>query len=271
MTYRPHKHHRRSIRLRDYDYARAGAYFVCGGVPWYLTAFDPSRSLEQNIQLNLFDEHAALFREPDFLLREELREVDNYYAVLMAIAEGATTAAEIAKRTGLPERSLHYYLQQLSELGYVGRRYPLTGARPVARHVRYVLEDELLRFWFRFVFPNLSFIQRAGPQASFRARVRPALEAYWGGCFERMARQALARLYAREKVEAPFQIGEYWDRDTQIDVVGLREDGWTDIGECKWGTVRSWPQLLAELETGILCRHRSASIVRVTDTSRLPC
>ena len=28
--------------------------------------------------------------------------------------------------------------------------------------------------------------------------------------------------------------GEYWDRQTQIDVVGVRTDGWTDIGECKW-------------------------------------
>lgn len=28
MVYNPEKHHRRSIRLRGYDYARPGAYFV---------------------------------------------------------------------------------------------------------------------------------------------------------------------------------------------------------------------------------------------------
>lgn len=28
MTYDPEKHHRRSIRLKDYDYSSAGAYFV---------------------------------------------------------------------------------------------------------------------------------------------------------------------------------------------------------------------------------------------------
>ena len=28
MTYDPHKHHRRSIRLKGYDYTQAGAYFV---------------------------------------------------------------------------------------------------------------------------------------------------------------------------------------------------------------------------------------------------
>ena len=28
MTFNPEIHHRRSIRLRDYDYSRGGAYFV---------------------------------------------------------------------------------------------------------------------------------------------------------------------------------------------------------------------------------------------------
>ncbi len=28
MSYDPDRHHRRSIRLRDYDYSQAGAYFV---------------------------------------------------------------------------------------------------------------------------------------------------------------------------------------------------------------------------------------------------
>ena len=34
----------------------------------------------------------------------------------------------------------------------------------------------------------------------------------------------------------------------QIDVVGLRDDNWTDLGECRWGRVRSAPALEAELD-----------------------
>ncbi|MEW6753035.1 MAG: hypothetical protein AB1505_18950 [Candidatus Latescibacterota bacterium] len=55
----------------------------------------------------------------------------------------------------------------MTELGYVSRRYPLTGTRPAARSVRFALEDPLLRFWFRFVFPHLSFIARMGPERAF--------------------------------------------------------------------------------------------------------
>lgn len=226
---------------------QARAHFVCGGVPHYLVSFDESRSFEANIETNLLDEFAPLYREPDFLLREELRDVDNYYALLMAIANGHTTTAAIANASGVPERSIHYYVQQLVELGYVGRRHPVTGARPNQRNVRFVLDDALLRFWFRFVFPNTSFIQQMGARRAFRERIRGELPSYFGGCFERLCREALAHLYESEGVSASFEVGEYWDKHTQIDLVGARDDGWVDLGECKWGTVRSRAKIEAEL------------------------
>ena len=219
------------------DHART--YFICGGVPLYLRCFSPQRSVENNIVTNLLTQYSALYQEPDFLLREELREVPNYYAVLMAIASGKTSHAGIAQSTGLDSRALHYYLKQLVDLGYVARRFPLSDVRPPRTNVRYILEDPLLRFWFRFVYPNTSFALQMGPQAAYRARVKPGLDAYFGTCFERLCREALPALYRQEGVQAAFQVGEYWDKTVQIDVVGLREDNWTDLGECKWGVIRS--------------------------------
>jgi AAA+ ATPase superfamily predicted ATPase len=227
---------------------RAQTYFVCGGIPLYLRYFFASRSVEMNIAQNLLSEFAPLFREPDFLLRDELREMENYYAILLALASGCSTNRLISEQTGIEERSLHHYLQQLVELGYAARRYPLTGRPPVRRHVRYGLEDPLLRFWFRFVYPNTSFVLQAGPQRALADRIRPGLDAYFGSCFERLCREALPSLYAREGVTAAFEVGEYWDKTTQIDVVGRRDDGWTDLGECRWGAVRTARPVLAELE-----------------------
>jgi AAA+ ATPase superfamily predicted ATPase len=227
---------------------RALVYFICGGIPLYLRFFNQANSVERNMEEKLLDEFGPLFREPDFLLREELRDVENYYAVLTAVAAGYANNQAIAAQTGIPERSLHYYIQQLNSIGYIGRRRPLTGKRPNPRQVRYVLKDPLLRFWFRFVFPNLSFIQQMGPQRALRARIRPELDTYFGLCFEGLCREALPDIYEREGVSAAFEVGEYWDKEVQIDVVGLRDDNWTDLGECKWGAVRSYKELLKDLE-----------------------
>lgn len=217
---------------------QARTYFICGGLPYYLRCFSPGCSVEQNLAANLFTERSLLFQEPDFLLREELREVANYHSILLALAAGQATNSALARATGVGERALHFYLTNLMALGYVQRRYPLTGAPPVARQVRYTLDDPLLRFWFRFVFPHLSRIGVLGPQQAVVQLVRPELEAFFGYAFERLCRTALPFLYAREGVLAPCEVGEYWDKGTQIDVVGLRQDGWTDLGECKWTAAR---------------------------------
>ncbi len=55
---------------------------------------------------------------------------------------------------------------------------------------------------------------------------------------------ALARRLASMYLEPPPQIN-------QIDVVGLREDGWIDLGECKWGNVVSLPAAGEELESKV--------------------
>ncbi len=191
---------------------RARTYFICGGVPWYLGRFDARRSIEANLLAEVLAEHAPLRREPEFLLQEELREVESYFAVLLAIAGGRATPRDISAVTAIGERSLHYYLQQLVELGHVRRRYPLSDEPAAARHVRLALDDALLRFWFRFVFPNTSYLAQMGPERTLRDRIRPGLDAYRGSCFEGLCREALPHLYARERVTASFELGEYWDK-----------------------------------------------------------
>lgn len=251
---------------------RALAYFICGGIPLYLRFFNQAHSVERNIEETLLDEFGPLFREPDFLLREELRDVENYYAVLTAVAAGYTNNKAISVQTGIPERSLHYYIQQLSSIGYIARRLPLAGGKANPRRVRYVLDDPLLRFWFRFVFPNLSFIQQMGPQRALQRRIRPELDSYFALCFERLCRQALPVIYEREGVNASFEVGEYWDNNVQIDIVGLRDDNWTDIGECKWGMVKSYMALLKELNKKVNSypNTRGASIGKRLFVRKMP-
>ena len=140
----------------------------------------------------------------------------------------------------------------------------MTPDRPSARHVRYDLDDPLLRFWFRFVFPNTSYIRHMGAERALRDLIRPHLDSYFGGCFERLCREALPWLYRNEGVTAAFEVGEYWSRDVQVDVVGLRDDGWTDLGECKWGPVRSPAAVEWELDEKVRAypNRRGATIGR---------
>ena len=243
-----------------------------GGLPQYLLSLDDTRSIDVNIRRHLLDEFAPLFHEPTFLLREELREIAPYHAILFAGASGHGNVPAIAAATELPARNLHYYLQQLVNLGYLRRRYPLERRRRNPKQMRFGIDDPLLRFWFRFVFPNMSAIRSAGVGRAFSERVAPSLDAWFGTCFERLCREALPRIYASDGVRTGFEIGEYWSPDAQIDVVGMRDDNWTDLGECKWRTVRSPRALEAELDrkAGLYPNTRGATLGRRYFVRRKP-
>ena len=150
---------------------------------------------------------------PEFLLQEELREVESYFAVLLRHRRRARHAAGHLRGHGSraePEPPL-----LPATAGGARQRPPSLSAlrRPAAaRHVRFALADGLLRFWFRFVFPNTSYLAQMGPERTLRDRIRPGLDAYLGSCFEGLCREALPHLYARERVTASFELGEYWDK-----------------------------------------------------------
>jgi AAA+ ATPase superfamily predicted ATPase len=216
----------------------ARARFVAGGVPMYLRALDPRRSFRQNLCTSVLQEYAPLFREPEFLLREELRDMPRYSAVLASLAEGPLAAGTVAARSGVAAGSVAYYLGQLEALGYVERRQRMSDGEPNARHARWCLADPLLRFWYRFVFPNTTALRQLGAERMLAEIVVPALPAWEGLAFESLCREALPLLYDEEGA-LPAEVGEYWDASMQVDVVGRRADRWLDLGECKWGAVGS--------------------------------
>jgi len=250
---------------------QAKAYFVCGGVPFYHLFFDAKRPFTSQLQHLFFESASPLHREADFLLREEFREVRRYYAILTAIGTRSMPGRDIAKITGIEERKLTYYIDRLIDLGYIGRRRPLVpDKRNRPGRVRYEISDALLSFWFRFVSPNTTYIAEMGGKDSMQNLVKPNLDAWFGKRFEHLCREALPLFYKDEGITTPFEIGEYWDKTTQIDVVGVREKEGIDLGECKWGRVTSATKLRRELDAKRAAYPDGGLSVRPWIFTRLP-
>jgi hypothetical protein len=244
---------------------RARTYFICGGIPAYLRLFDSQKSVAMNLVERVLEPGSVLSREVEFLLREEFRELQNYHALLMTLGKhGSMAVHEIAKGTGLVSTSLPYYLEQLRSLGYVARRVPLTGKRAAPKSARWSIEDPLLRFWFRFVYPNVSFLKSGAGWDVLKEAVQPELDSYFGLCFERLCRESLRHLYRKEGVRSLHEVGEFWSKTVQVDLISIRHDGCIDLGECKWRSPRSRKGLERELETKVreFPNTKAATIVR---------
>ncbi len=63
------------------------AYGILGGTPAYLLRFDDSVSIEENLK-RYFQPDSFLYGDARFILREELDEPRNYFAIMEAVARG---------------------------------------------------------------------------------------------------------------------------------------------------------------------------------------
>lgn len=229
--------------LPDYDPTElVSAYSVVGGVPAYLEQFDADADVPTNVERHVLSKGAFLYEEPEFLLRQELREPATYMAILEAIAKGATRVTEIANEIGRNASSLSRYLQNLERLALVERETPVTtsGGRGVYR-----LTDHFLRFWFRYVLANRSTLEQ-GQTEPVRRAVAETLPTHTSWTFETVCRQAVQ---TPAFPVACSRVGRWWYDGLEVDVAGLNEqDDTLLLGECKWTEDAVGVDLLADLE-----------------------
>jgi len=104
---------------------------VLGGMPYYLTTFNPRQNLWANIRQHILDPQGTLYHEPQLLLLEELREPRNYFSILRAIAQGHTRLNEIVQSSGGgTANTVARYLDILQQLRVVERRVSVTETQP---------------------------------------------------------------------------------------------------------------------------------------------
>jgi len=202
-------------------------YGILGGTPAYLLEF--SASLEDTIQ-NIVRKRSFLFREPEFVLREEVDEPRYFMSILHAISVGRNKVNEIVNLTGLDRGVVGKYLSILRDLDLVEREVPVTESWKTRRSLYYI-KDNFFNFWFRFIYSNMQEIEN-NPEFAL-SEIKKGFNPYLGFIFERVAKEFLME-------EMPFsftRLGRWWYKDKEIDLVALGDD---EIGffEVKWSDLK---------------------------------
>lgn len=227
------------------DLVRAWAIF--GGVPYYLEALDPARSLQDNITRAIFAPDGLLREEPRFLFGQhtDLRDQTVYFSILRAIAAGRTRRHEIAERIGRSDSATGQLLSTLiDDLGMVRRVHPVTVANPDrTKTVLFAIDDPFLRFWFRYVLPYEGRLHsRADAARHVERRVMPELDEF----ASEPAFEQICQTWLQQRIDAA-AVGWWWGSVNEttpdgprpvrreIDVVAIGDDGdVVALGSCKW-------------------------------------
>lgn len=220
------------------DEDKALIYGIVGGTPQYLLQIDDNLSVEENIKNTFLNPVSFLYEEPINLLKQEVREPAIYTAVIAAIATGASRMSEISGKVGEDTNVCSMYLKNLINLGIVQKETPY--GEKASRKSVYSIEDNMFRFWYRFVFENNSIIARGAADLVYK-RIEPQLSDYMGKVFEEICRQYLWKQLLSGNCPVEFaSLGRWWGnnpkekRQEEIDIMGEQDKNIAVFAECKW-------------------------------------
>jgi len=217
---------------------KALMYGIAGGTPQYLLQMSDKLSVEENVKNTYLNPMSFLFEEPMNLLKQEVREPAIYTAIITAIATGSSRMSEIAGKVGEDTNVCANYIKNLVSLEIVKKETPY--GEDSTRKTIYSIEDNMFRFWYRFVLANNSIIARGAADLAYR-RIEPQLTDYMGKVFEDICTQYLWRLLLNGKSPVEFHsLGRWWGNNpmtrsqVEIDIMGEQDKNTALFGECKW-------------------------------------
>jgi len=200
-------------------------YSFADGIPFYLIKID--KNFWSWIENELKREKGFLRDEVDFLMKLEFEDSSTYKLILNAIANGKNTINEIKDFIKVQRTDITPYLRNLIEVDFIKREVPVTENKK-SRFGRYYLKDNFLKFWFRYIYPNLSSIE----QGIFKVdSIKRDYSSYLGQIFEEVVKQSLTSFEFFEFSK----MGRWWHKDKEIDIVALNEESKEALfGECKF-------------------------------------
>lgn len=226
-------------------------YAVTGGVPKYIELFSESKDIYSAIQKCVLNRSGYLYDEPHFLLQQEVSEVGSYFSIIKAIAAGNSKLSAISSILEIKSTSLTKYLKTLIDLDILEREVPITEENPEkSKKGLYKIKDNYLRFWFAFVYPNMSFIE-SGHSRIVMNKIRNSLvKNHIAFVYEDVCKERMWDLNGEGAWPFNFtKIGRYWDSKDEIDIVALDPEGKNLIlGECKYWTEPVGVSVLRDLE-----------------------
>ncbi len=241
------------IHLEAFDYFESGDFYpqndinrkianyaVFGGSPYVLSQINPSKPMKENIvQLILRDTGILRVYIESVILKEIQKAYD--IRIFQVIGNGKKRYSELNDRlSGNNNGLLDKQLKNLMNMEMIEKTFPINKPSDKKKQF-YEIRDNLIRFYFTYVFGNESLIFRLGEDTYYETYIKPSLTQFISRRFEQISLQYFRRLSVTGQMTDILDFGTYWfdnpaaHTNGEFDCVLKRSDGY-DFIECKFYT-----------------------------------
>lgn len=140
---------------------------VTGGVPWYLEQISSHYMADENIRRLCFEKSGVLTQEFNKIFHDLFNGHGSVYKQIVHIlADGMNDLAEIREKLAYSQDgSLSDFMQALIAAGFVSQHYSWSlKTERIGRHSLYRLRDNYLRFYIKYIEPNMAKIDNKAYQ-----------------------------------------------------------------------------------------------------------
>lgn len=194
-------------------YDKVAHYAVFGGSPFVNQALNPAATLRENVISTILNPVSAVYLYASQLLLSDYSVKINAERIFSVIGNGKKRYTEIedkldVKKTG----NLSKQIKSLTELEIVSRNSPINKIGD-NKKATFEINDNLLRFYFTFIYKNVSALQVLGAEAFYDEYVAPTLTDFISRRFEGICRDYFSLQVRSGELKGVRNIGSYYYDD----------------------------------------------------------
>jgi AAA+ ATPase superfamily predicted ATPase len=155
----------KQIGFKGSIYDIAKTLSVTGGVPWYLEQISPHKTADENLKDLCFRKDGLLVNEFDRVFNDLFSDRGIIYkAIVRILSNGMRDREQIRQELDYAKSgSLSHHLKALITSGFVSQHYDWSlKTGKLGKRSLYRLSDNYLRFFIKYIEPNLEKIKANG-------------------------------------------------------------------------------------------------------------
>lgn len=192
-------------------------YAITGGVAKYVSLFMDIGAVTKDRMFDAVCSPTSLFfsEGTELLIGEFGKRYSVYFSIMQLIAGGMTSQSEI---DGILKKKTGRYMETLeNDYSLISKNRPMF-SKPNVQGIKWLIDDNFLRFWFRFIENNRSMIE-LGKYDLLREYLDKHYDQFSGFALEKYFREV-----AGEQPRTT-QVGHWWDNkgENEIDLIALED------------------------------------------------